>query len=558
MNEPTAAAFAQGVTEQQGSRTILIYDLGGGTFDVTLARVNNDEIQVLGSDGSHALGGKDWDDALAGWVMQEYEEIHGVDLSDDPEQIEQIMVAVEEGKKRLSTLPSTTLTIDHAAGRERFKVTREDFDSLTSFMLQETKDVIARLFQSFEPEMSWSDVDGVVLVGGSTKMKQVSSYLEESVGAPPYRGVNPDEAVALGAAIRANQDARGKAKASRFTLGAAPAPTAGPQFTLPVGKRLSDATSHALGMVSVSEDGQRYITDILIPKNSPVPAERTVRRQMRIPKKDARLEVYLLQGQEERPADNEMSGLYVFTGFRHRGDGEIEVDVTYKYDDNAVIQIEARQVGQSKPLKLHREELPADMSWLDQPPAMQAAAQPIEIYLACDLSGSMSGTFGDVERAMDTLVNQLPFPNAWVGTIGFADKSAVLGQATNHPRKVFQQIRAFKREFDSGSLGWGTKADPLVLLQKRGLYREKNALKIAVILTDGYWNTDTDPVKQAHRCNARGIETVAVGFGGADLAFLKSISSLPDLASLTDAQGLVSSFSAIAQVLTGGSTELSM
>ena len=265
ISEPTAAVFAYGIHGKGTDQTVLVYDLGGGTFDVTIARITDEEIAVLGTDGNHRLGGKDWDDALAGYLSDQFEEEFDIDLNEDTEMTTMLQALAENTKKQLTSKQSHKVSINYQGRKGVYEVTQELFDDITEYNLNITKDVINKLLG--ELHMSWSEIDGVLLVGGSTRMPQVKRYLTEMCGRPPMSGVNVDEAVALGAAIRANIDADGQIQESvkmilggaqrRMALGAAEASKSG--FLIAGAKRIKDATAHSMGMIAVNKDVTNYI-----------------------------------------------------------------------------------------------------------------------------------------------------------------------------------------------------------------------------------------------------------------------------------------------------------
>lgn len=163
INEPTAAALAYGLTDRINEQTVLIYDLGGGTFDVTLAKISNNEIFELGSDGNHELGGKDWDDCIARYISDEFFERYGIDFSDDLEMAAAMLVTAENVKKQLTSVDCVSVPINYRGVRGSVDITIETFEAISQFLINETKDVINRLFDSLK--VSWSQIDGVILVG---------------------------------------------------------------------------------------------------------------------------------------------------------------------------------------------------------------------------------------------------------------------------------------------------------------------------------------------------------------------------------------------------------
>ena len=389
INEPTAAAFAYGLNEKKEEQTVLIYDLGGGTFDVTLAHINQNEISILGSDGDHELGGKDWDDCIARYLTSEFLEKYGVDLSDDPEMVASLLVTAENVKKQLTSKDMVSVPITYQDIRGTIDITEETFESISQFLIGTTKDVTERLMDSIE--VNWNQIDGVILVGGSTRMRMIHNYVYEMSGKPPLSGVNVDEAVALGAAIRANITDKGEAVA---TIGGLFGRTKSSGLSIQGAKAVTDVTAHSLGMISISPDGEEYINSIIIKKNTKIPASNAKPFNLRTRAKDNELEVYVLQGEYKRPLDNTIINKYVISKIERTSPPNSVIEVTYEYTANGVIEVSAVQKETGKKLPIKIEPVPEDMSWTDLSPKdnMTGGDMPsVDVMLAIDLSGSMSG-----------------------------------------------------------------------------------------------------------------------------------------------------------------------
>jgi molecular chaperone DnaK len=247
INEPTAAAIAYGLTGKEVEQTVLIYDLGGGTFDVTVARINKDEIDILGSDGNHELGGKDWDDCIARYLATEFQEQYDIDLSEDKEMVASLMVTAENVKKQLTAKDTVRVPITYQNIKANIEITEDLFESISQFLLGTTKELTENSLTSLD--LSWNEIDGVILVGGSTRMRMVHKYVEKMSGKQPLSGVNVDEAVALGAAIRANIDDKGNVVP---LLGGILHRSQTSNLCIKGAKAISDVTAHSLGMISIS------------------------------------------------------------------------------------------------------------------------------------------------------------------------------------------------------------------------------------------------------------------------------------------------------------------
>ena len=547
INEPTAAAFAYGLSERDIEQTIMIYDLGGGTFDVTIARINRDQIDISGSDGNHELGGKDWDDCIARYLVGEFNEKYGVDLGEDPSMINSLLVTAETVKKQLTSRDTVNVPINYKDIKGTVEITEEIFESISQFLLGTTKDVTERLMNSLK--ISWSDIDGVILVGGSTRMRMIHNYVRDMSGKPPLGGVNVDEAVALGAAIRANITDKGITVPS--ISGSLFGKKSRPAIAIAGAKAVTDVTAHSLGMISISEDGKSFVNSKIILKNSKIPISETKPFKLRTRKKGNEIEVYVMQGEFDRPLDNTIINKYVITQIEKTMTPSSIIDITYHYNSDGVIQVSAIQQETGKKLHVRIEPVPADMSWTDGSPedmAGQSQMPNVEVLLAIDLSGSMHGKpISKAKEAMVGFVRQMDSEYVKIGIVAFADSTKCVMQPSDDYKSVIKAINTV----DSVSVGIENRAEPFSLsysLLKNG------EVRYIVVLTDGCWMSQAKAVSEAQKCHKDGIEVMALGFGSADHKFLKKIASVEEFASLTSLTELGSSFSKIAQAIGEGSS----
>jgi molecular chaperone DnaK (HSP70)/uncharacterized protein YegL len=549
INEPTAAAFAYGLNERETEQTALIYDLGGGTFDVTIAHINKNEINILGSDGDHELGGKDWDDCIARFLASEFYEKSGIDISDDAEMVTSLLVTAESVKKQLTARDTVNVPIIYKDTKVNIEITEETFESISQFLIGTTKEVIERLLLSIN--LTWRDIDGVILVGGSTRMRMIHNYIYEMSGKEPLSGVNVDEAVALGAAIRANITDKGQALPSIGGLFKKKTES----VVIRGAKAVTDVTAHSLGMIAVSEDGKRYINSRIINKNSKIPASNTKSYNFRTKPKDNELEVYVLQGEFDRPLDNTVINKYVITKIENTTPPKTIIDVTYEYNSNGVIEVSAMQQDRNKKLLIRIEPVPADMSWADGAPKSQAeqgGMPDVEVILAIDLSGSM---YGDptkmAQQAMTDFVNQMDPDYTCIGVMAFADSARCILP----PTYDYRSVKASISSLTSVNVGVGNSVEPFTTAQST--FRD-GEVRYLIVLTDGCWSNSAAAISAAQRCHKDGIEVMALGFGTADHKFLKQIASIEEFASLTELSNLSGSFSKIAQAIGEGSTSISL
>lgn len=252
LNEPTAAALSFGIsTDEDG--IVLVYDLGGGTFDVTILGIEGTAFAVLATDGDRNLGGFDWDNAIMKYVVSELESAHLVtDIYDDIDAVAALREAAEEAKRALSSAGATEIAISYRGERYTVPLSREKFEALTKSLLRRTQDLVEDTLDA--SGLEWDDISSVLLVGGSTRMPAVRALVRRLSGREAADGVDPDEAVALGAAIQA---------ALESTAEVAPASIRG--------VTIADVTSHALGTIALDDDDQPR-NFVVIDKNTEVPA----------------------------------------------------------------------------------------------------------------------------------------------------------------------------------------------------------------------------------------------------------------------------------------------
>ena len=548
INEPTAAALAYGLRKTGADETVLIYDLGGGTFDVTVARVTPEEIEVLATAGDHDLGGKNWDDRIATFLSEKFASETGIDPLDDPLALNEVLIRSEQAKWALSDRTSTRVALQSGSERRSYELTRAEFESMTFPLMERTRYLTEEALA--EAKLSWKGLTGVLLVGGSTRMPMVRSYVTRMAGVPPRAGVNVDEVVALGAAIQASMEEGLEASDAipRFTLGG---PTA-PLFRLPGARRVIDVMSHSLGAVAVSEDGSKYVNDIVIRRNLPIPAENS-RPYLHETHGGANttLEVYLTQGESALPLDCSFLGKYIFAQI-HPTDHEVTVDVKVSYDANGVVQVKAVQRDTGHTLSMAVEPVPADLSWLGRPPdltSVQPATEPVTVFLLIDVSASMAGhPLLEAQLAARAFLDRCDFTTTEVGLIAFSDRVTLMSDATNHVHRLQAAIN--RLEADSS-----TNLSDAFLLARVKLINAGRTRYI-VVLTDGYPDAPESAVEEAEAAKALGIEIVAIGIGAADLAYLRRLSSTEAGTTFAKQGELVGTFGHIARVIARGGREL--
>ncbi|MER0122952.1 Hsp70 family protein [Streptococcus sp. ZJ93] len=259
LNEPTAAALAYGLSSDK-SETVLVYDLGGGTFDVTLMKIENGHFDVLGTDGDRNLGGFDFDNALAMLIAEKMEAEGAEGVIVDPDFAGMLREKAEATKRSLTTIEKTNVFLDYKGKPYKISLTREEFEKETEGLVQRTQEILEDVIE--EAQLSWEQVDHVLLVGGSTRMPMIRANLEKNLGRSIQYSINPDEAVATGAAIQAALEAVNQGvETEPVLLGIA-------------GKiEVSDVTSQALGVLALSPETGNEMNSIIIPKNAKIPSK---------------------------------------------------------------------------------------------------------------------------------------------------------------------------------------------------------------------------------------------------------------------------------------------
>jgi len=327
INEPTAAAVAYGLDKGKQDEKILVFDLGGGTFDVTLLEVDKEDegttIQVIATAGDNRLGGDDWDDAIVQWLISQVKNKDGVDLSKDKIALQRLKEAAETAKKELSTANEANITMQYVSMGENGpihldeKLTRAKFQELTKDLLERTRKPFENVLK--DAGVKVGDLDQVVLVGGSTRMPAVYDLVKELTGKEPNKTVNPDEVVAVGAAHQA-----GQLKGDRSDL------------------LLIDVTPLSLGI-----ETKGGVMTKMIERNTAIPTKRSeVFSTAEDNQPSVAIQVY--QGEREFTRDNKLLGNFELTGIAPAPRGLPQIEVTFDIDANGIVHVTAKDKGTGK------------------------------------------------------------------------------------------------------------------------------------------------------------------------------------------------------------------
>ncbi len=536
INEPTAAAVAYGQGLQSGPpRTLLVYDLGGGTFDVTLLRVDDSEIQIITSDGDQELGGKDWDSRIIRFLATSFREQFGSDPLGDRISTGQLLVEAERAKIQLTKTQKHRVSIAHDGQHGSYELIRPLFEELTRDLLERTLTLVRAVLES--QKLAAGSIDGILLVGGSTRMPMVSDALTKLCGKPPLQGINVDRAVALGAALCA------AGHLTRRSRGRHLGGDVVDQGLVMGRRRTRDVTTHSLGMIAVNGDNTAYVNSIILAKDAAIPCKQTRPYSHRTGKAGENyLDIYMTQGEVSSPADVAYLGRYVLHDLPTQANRPLTIEVEYSYDESGSVQVAGRLQGQPETLRLTIEPLPPDVPARFLQPPPQPVVPHVTVYVCINVSGSMAGPpLAEAKRAANGFVYQLDLSHSSVGVISVADSTRVHLKASQNARQI-------ERAIDGLSAGGGNAADPFG--ETLNLMRGLEGPRFIITLADGVWQNQGRAIQRARDCHKAGIQTIAIGFGQADHSFLRQIASCEEGTLFTGLNDLVSTFTGIARVLT--------
>ncbi len=319
INEPTAAALAYGLDKQDETQTVLVYDLGGGTFDVSILELGDGVFEVKATSGNNHLGGDDFDERIIEYVVQDIKKEHKVDLSDDKMAMQRIKDEAEKAKKTLSSATKATISLPFIAQGVSYEttLTRAKFEELVDDLVESTLEPVRKALK--DAKIKAKDIDKVLLVGGSTRIPKVQELVKNELGKEPSKGVNPDEVVAMGAAIQ------------------------GGVLTGDVADIvLLDVTPLSLGLETLGG-----VCTVLIPRNTTIPTSKSQVFSTAADNQPA-VDIHILQGERSMAADNKTLGRFQLSNIPPAPRGVPQIEVTFDIDANGIVNVRAKDLGTNK------------------------------------------------------------------------------------------------------------------------------------------------------------------------------------------------------------------
>jgi molecular chaperone DnaK len=394
LREPTSAAVAYGLNKKNDSteRKIAVYDLGGGTFDISILEIVEGFFDVKSTSGDTFLGGEDFDMRLLEYLVNDFKQETRVDLSKDPLALQRLKEAVEKAKKDLSTVEETEINLPYitadSTGPKHLlkKITRSKLESLVDDLIQKTIEPCKQALK--DAGLAASDIDEVVLVGGMTRMPKIIDTVHKFFGKKPHRGINPDEAVAMGAAIHAAGELEG----------------------IETGITVRDVLPISLG-IATQQGSEKGVFHIIIPRAEPIPAKKVQEGFSTAVDNQTAVTIEVYQGERTRVKDNKKLGTFELSGIAPAPAGVPKIAVTLELDMNGILHVSAKdqKTGKENSIKIHNagglseEEIAKIMS------DVEAHAEEDKLYKeTLSVKNEAEGLIRDTEKSLTEHSDKIP------------------------------------------------------------------------------------------------------------------------------------------------------
>lgn len=526
VNEPTSAAVHYGYRSNK-NHMILVYDLGGGTFDATFIRVSNGILDVVATGGNHMLGGLEWDKVILRGIIDKFQSKFGIDPRKNPTHMGILKTASEECKIALSMDEEHIINVKIAEKEVKYRLKRKWFEENTEHLLKETGLSIDALMD--ENGLTWGDVDEVLLVGGSVKMPSVQKYVRQISGKPVTIRDDVESAVALGAATLA--DIFGRTNKGMRSID------------------IADVTSHSLGALCTDSKSDCFYNKVLIKRNSKIPAEGVAQFKIVRNNYSKSIDVYILQGDSRNPLDCVVLDHKIITGFNNIGEGVI-IDVHAGYDINGIVTL--RATHDDRELIVQNGKMDDDYSWMgghiSDAPHRKDELSATNIMFCIDVSRSMEkdGALKEAKKCIKNFIRTIDNEDVHFGLIAFGDKAEYICDFDTDISTLCNRLGNLKPSM----LGRGTDSSPLGMALNKLL--DRIGIGIIVIVTDGKWGNVKLAQQQSDQCSEKAIPIFAIGLGKIDKPFLNKIANTNEGALFTRISNLDNAFSTIAEAINSG------